>query len=155
LYRRTLLQYELGQYEKVVKSLQDFDAVKVASSQKEEIALKLLQNSLTSKDWSAITDLHKNLPDIQSPKWIYSVALAQMNQDQYDISISTITDNYDNLLKDSAWLVKSMLLLSDIYFIKGDKTSAIAALESIINSDLNIPPGIKQQVTDRLNNLNL
>lgn len=155
IYRRTQIQYNAGLYPEAIASIQKFDSANVPTAQKEEMAMKLLQDQLSSKDWNSIIELHNSLPDIKTPKWIYSVALAQMNKDQYDESISTITKSYETLLKDSAWLVKSMLLLSDIYYIQGDKTSAIAALESIINSELVIPPAIKKQVTDRLSDLNL
>ena len=90
-----------------------------------------------------------------NPKAIYIVALSQFNQDQLQPSITTITDNYSTLISNPSWFAKATILLSDNYYLLGEKTNASAALEAMLDSDMSIPSNLIAQAKERLNEINL
>jgi len=83
------------------------------------------------------------------------VALSLFNQDELQSSIATITENYSALISDPSWFAKATILLSDNYFLKGEKTNASAALEALLDSDMSIPSNLINQAKERLNEINL
>ena len=85
-----------------------------------------------------------------SPKLIYFAALSQLNTNQYEKTIAAITGKYETLLEDPAWFGKSIILLADVYYLKGDEVSAIAALQAVIESSDKIPEAITKEAEERL-----
>jgi len=125
----------------------------------EDILLKIISAEVQQNDWVAIMAL-KNTTLTHSmwtnnPKAIYIVALSLFNQDELQSSIATITENYSALISDPSWFAKATILLSDNYFLKGEKTNASAALEALLDSDMSIPPNLINQAKERLNEINL
>ena len=125
----------------------------------EDILLKIISAEVQQNDWTAIMAF-KNTTLTHSmwtnnPKAIYIVALSQFNQDELQPSIATITDNYSALISDPSWFAKATILLSDNYFLLGEKTNASAALEAMLDSDMSIPSNLISQAKERLNEINL
>ena len=125
----------------------------------EEILLKIISAAVEQNDWAAITEFKTStaLHGVWTgnPKAIYIVALSQFNQDQLQPSITTITDNYSTLISNPSWFAKATILLSDNYYLLGEKTNASAALEAMLDSDMSIPSNLIAQAKERLNEINL
>ncbi len=124
------------------------------------LLVKDLSNKMVSqKDWTALIDFYKN-DNVATlvkkmPKQIYQRGLANFNNSNLDEAYSNITDHYDALLEEPAWLAKGIILIADISILKDDKDSAIAALEALIGSDTNIPPSLKETAKEKLRSLEL
>ncbi len=73
-----------------------------------------------------------------------------MNQSELDTAAELITASYNELLNDPAWLAKSIILLADIYTLKGDKDSAIAALQALIETKSEVPSSLINMAKNRL-----
>lgn len=121
----------------------------------ESLTTAILDEYAASRKWKKLSDALASKNIKLTPKRVYTMALSQMNQDLYEPALNTIMENQETLVNDSAWLVKGIILVSDIYFIQGDKESAIGALEGMLSSDIAVPPALKKQAEKRLNNLNL
>ena len=125
--------------------------------------LKLLEKHTTlhmlKKDYESIIQLYINdhvdrLADTQ-PKLIYQRALVYFNAEQLEKSEHAITDHYDALLENPAWLAKGIILVADIFVLKDDKDSAEAALEALISSQSKIPDSLITIAKERLKSLEL
>lgn len=125
----------------------------------EEILLQIISGSVEQNNWSAITEFKTSTVAhniwSSNPKAIYIVALSQFNQDLLQSSITTITDNYSALISNPSWFAKATILLSDNYYLLGEKTNASAALEAMLDSDMSIPSNLIAQAKERLNEINL
>jgi tetratricopeptide (TPR) repeat protein len=125
----------------------------------EEILLKIVSSAAQDNDWVAISDFksatatHSIWSD--NPKAIYIVALSQFNQDDLKGSIDMITENYATLISEPSWFAKATILLSDNYYIRGEKINASAALEAMLDSGMSIPANLIAQAKERLNEINL
>ena len=154
-YRYIYSSIELNRLDQAQSNLLKTASSDISSIQREELYLKLMQLHLDRKNWKDVILLQEKIEKVQHPKWIYAYSLALMNIEEYPKGIANITDHYELLSTDSAWLVKSVILLSDMYYLTGDKKSAIAALEGLLESDLEVPTSLKKQAQERLNNFNL
>ena len=109
---------------------------------------------MKKKQWNLISELDAN-PKIaalidSSPKLLYTRSLALMNQTKLDKASTSITESYNVLLDNPAWLAKSIILLSDIYILQDDKDSAIAALQALIETKSEVPPSLIDMAKNRL-----
>ncbi len=125
----------------------------------EDVLLKIISAETQQNDWAAITTFMNSTAThkiwTNNPKAIYIVALSQFNQEELQPSIKTITENYSTLISKPSWFAKATILLSDNYFLLGEKTNASAALEAMLDTDMSIPSNLINQAKERLNEINL
>ncbi len=159
VYRKAIAQIETDQHELIQKDLSTLCNAMIDDTQKSEIIQKLTTHQISTRQWDQILDNRSNIEISRyiqlTPKEIYAHSLALMNLNKLEESIDKITSNYDLLITDSAWLAKSIILLSDAYYLKGDKNDAIAALEGLLSAEIEIPQSLILQAEKRLNSLNL
>ncbi len=146
IYRECIANFELGNFKNSEKLMLEIVSDQDFSTRKKKNVIARVSLQLSrSKQWSGLLTIYEN-PSVEnivdgSPKLVYQRSLALFNEDQLDEAIVSITDHYDTLLEDPAWLAKGIILLSDIYVLKDDKISAEAALEALIGSESKIPEG--------------
>jgi len=76
-----------------------------------------------------------------------------LNTQELDLAVTDITDNYEILLNDPAWLAKSILILSEVYVLQNEKDSAIAALQALIETKSSVPSTLIQEAQEKLKQL--
>ncbi len=129
------------------------------AADKSQLTKDLSTAMVTKKNWTGLLDFYKD-DKVASlvkkmPKLIYQRGLAHFNNNNLDDAYTSITDHYDTLLGEPAWLAKGIILIADISILKDDKDSAIAALEALISSGTNIPPSLKETAKEKLKSLEL
>ena len=126
---------------------------------KSQLIKDLSSAMVTKKDWTGLLDFYKDDKVTAlvktMPKLIYQRGLAHFNNNNLEDAYTSITDHYDALLSEPAWLAKGIILIADISLLKDDKDSAIAALEALISSGTNIPPSLKETAKEKLKSLEL
>lgn len=109
---------------------------------------------MKNKQWDLITSLDQNSKIKAfidaSPKFIYTRSLALMNKKDLNKAAESITESYNVLLNDPAWLAKSIILLADIYTLQDDKDNAIAALQALIETKSEVPSSLIDMAKNRL-----
>ncbi len=146
---------------RIDQSLKYFKKVEstLTTDQKRELITKVYYQLASEEKWREVLSLSEkdtwNKYIDHNPKTIFFNSLALFNTNKIEDCITSITDNYELLIEDIAWLTKGVILLSDAYFINGDKTMAIASLEGLLDSDIVIPTQLKEEAQKRLNTLNL
>lgn len=150
---------ELNQLNKVDKKIIELSKANYNTERLSKLTMSLFYAHASDKEWkNALSIIGNNKFKhlfISNPKSIYHIALAEFNLDNTTKTISYITDNYQQLIEDIAWLTKSVILLSDAYFMNGEKELAIASLEGLLQSEISIPKQLRSQAQERLDNLNL
>ena len=143
----------------VVSVNQYVDIDTYQSSNKSRLVKDLSNTLVSQKEWPSLISFYKkdNVASIvkKTPKLIYQRGLAHFNNSNLEDAYTSITDHYDELLEEPAWLAKGIILLADISILQDDKDSAIAALEALISSEANIPPSLKETATEKLKSLEL
>ena len=119
----------------------------------------IFQNSIKGREWNTVIELLKyerlNALVSTSPRLTYYAAVSEFNNDRLDESANRIIDHYELLLKDPAWLAKSIILLADVHFLQGDTASATAALKALLETDQKIPSSLIEQARKRLQTFEL
>ena len=136
---------------------ESLSAQSLTSQQKNNLVIDFTADIASKSQWSDLISWY-NEDDVKSivdknPKLIYHRGLALYNSDQLETAELSITDHYDTLLDDPAWLAKSIMLVADIYVAQDDVDSASAALEALISSSSNIPPSLKEMAKEKLKSL--
>lgn len=141
------------------KSLAVFSNNDININKKKEMLKEMSELMITKREWAFLSKAY-NIKSIQSivnkdPKLIYERGLVYFNNSELDLAATSITDHYDTLLGDPAWLAKGIILISDVYVLKDDKDSAAAALEALISTQSAVPPVLIDIAKNRLKALEL
>ena len=136
-----------------------FQSTALSKAEKQSLLTSQIGIAMKEKNYEGIiafmeTPAVKNIVD-QQPKFIYQRSLILFNAEQLEAAEFAITDHYDALLADPAWLAKGIILVSDIYVLKDQKESAEAALEALIDSEAKIPASLINIAKERLKSLDL
>ena len=157
-YRLALAYQQLGDQKNMLTyASESLSAQSLTSQQKNNLVIDFTADIASKSQWSDLISWY-NEDDVKSivdknPKLIYHRGLALYNSDQLETAELSITDHYDTLLDDPAWLAKSIMLVADIYVAQDDVDSASAALEALISSSSNIPPSLKEMAKEKLKSL--
>ncbi len=124
-----------------------------------DVLASVISDFAKKKKWNSIATLHNVSAEskiwITVPKIIYIYALSVFNLDEINKSKEHITQNYDRLIVEASWFAKTTILLSDCYYLEGQKTMAIAVLEAMIGSNMTLPPTLLNLAKAQLSELNL
>ena len=119
-YRLALAYQQLGDQKNMLTyASESLSAQSLTSQQKNNLVIDFTADIASKSQWSDLISWY-NEDDVKSivdknPKLIYHRGLALYNSDQLETAELSITDHYDTLLDDPAWLAKSIMLVADIY----------------------------------------
>ncbi len=157
-YRSALASIKTGKHvESIELSRQAIANADLDASKKTELVATLTGDLVQARNWATLitANQQKEISQItnKNSKLIYQRALAYFNTNQLENANNGITDHYDVLLEEPAWLAKGILLVADIFILQDDKDSAAAALEALISSEASIPPTLKESAKEKLKEL--
>jgi len=157
-HRLALAYQQLGDQENMLSyGSKAIESESLTAQQKAKLVTDLTAALVNEGKWSDLESWYRNM-HVESivdenPKLIYHRGLAIFSNDKLDNAHLAITDHYDTLLDDPAWLAKSIILVADISIAQDDVDSATAALEALIESSSNIPPSLKEMAKEKLRSL--
>ncbi len=157
-HRLALAYQQLGDQKNMLSyASKSIESESITEQQKRKLVADFTAELVSNNKWSDIELWYGEKPVMsivdESPKLIYHRGLAKYNGDKLEDAQLAITDHYDTLLNDPAWLAKSIILVADISIAQDDIDSATAALEALIESSSNIPPSLKEMAKEKLASL--